>query len=226
MTPSDVTSVIIPVLNGERFVRQAIESALAQLGKDDEIIIIDNGSTDASMAKVAKVDDPRVMVLQEKKPGPSAARNTGLRQARGAYVAFLDCDDLWPANRHANLLALLQSDPTIDVAYGRIRMLYEGEPDSRYAHLDGMLTEVVFLHPFLFRRSLLDRVGPLNEDMMSGEDTDLLLRIKELGGRFAAHDSDAIFYRRHDSNMTLRRETIKNGILGTLAEKLKRKRQE
>ncbi len=220
-----VTSVIVPMLNGARFVGESLDSARRQLSGHDEIIVVDNGSTDASIAVVEAIGDPRIRIIEEARSGPAATRNAGLRQARGAFVAFLDCDDLWPENRHPALLKILNDDPACDGAYGRVRVLFDGPLDPRFAHLDGVHTARVLLHPFLFRRSILDRVGPFNEAMATGEDSDLLVRMAEIGARFAVYDGDAGIYRRHDANMTLKQGAIKAGVMGALAQKLKRKHQ-
>lgn len=94
MSDGPTVSVIIPVYNGERFLAEAIRSALDQTLSPAEIIVIDDGSTDAS-AEVARGFGPPVRVLAQANLGPAAARNLGVAHAAGDLLAFLDADDLW-----------------------------------------------------------------------------------------------------------------------------------
>lgn len=92
--PTDV-SVVIPVRNGERFVCEAIASALAQTATCREVIVVDNGSTDRTMEVIARASGDAVVLASEPQPGPAPARNRGARMATGTYLAFLDADDVW-----------------------------------------------------------------------------------------------------------------------------------
>src|SRR5580698_6296143 len=89
-----LVSVVIPVRNGVRYLGEAIESVLVQGRRDTEIIVVDNGSTDGSRS-VAESFGPAVRVIDEPQRGAAHARNSGVRLARGEYLAFLDADDLW-----------------------------------------------------------------------------------------------------------------------------------
>lgn len=98
MTSDPEVSVIVPVYNGAETLGACIESVRSQSLANIEIFIVDNGSTDSSIdvaLGAARADD-RILVLEESRPGVSAARNRGLRRARGRWVAFMDCDDSWP----------------------------------------------------------------------------------------------------------------------------------
>ena len=151
MTPTQ--SVIIPVRNGSNFIGEAIASALPQLAEADEIVVIDNGSTDDTVAVVRAIADPRVRLISETRPGPAAARNAGLAVARGDLVSFLDHDDYWLEGRNAGLLKALADDPAADAAYGRLRMRVEpGADDQGLAALDGTLAQSVTMLVFVFRR--------------------------------------------------------------------------
>jgi len=119
------TSVIMPVRNGARFIREGIESALAQLAYNDEIVVVDDASTDATRAIVATINDPRLRVLDGAGRGVSSARNIGLSASVGEFIAFLDHDDLWPPQRHAVLLRALTGVPAFDWAAGGLRLKVE-----------------------------------------------------------------------------------------------------
>lgn len=218
-------SVIIPVRNGARYIAEAIGSALPQLSPADEVIVVDNGSTDATVAVVDAMDDGRIRLISEATPGPAAARNAGLRVATGELVSFLDHDDLWPDGRNAGLLAALAADPEADNAYGRLRVRVEPGCDGQgFAALDGALAPSIVLHVHLFRRALLDRTGAMDETMPLGSDTDYLARLKQAGMRSTVYDGDTSLYRRHDRNITLDPSAKRAAMFGVLSRNLKRRR--
>src|SRR4051812_72489 len=98
------TSVIIPVHNGAAYIAAAMRSALDQLDSTDELIVVNDGSTDNTLVQIANVADARVRLVQSPRRGVSAARNFGFQAARGEFIAFLDHDDLWPPGRHEHLI--------------------------------------------------------------------------------------------------------------------------
>jgi glycosyltransferase involved in cell wall biosynthesis len=114
------TSVVIALYNGAAFIAEAIESVRSQTRPVDEIIVVDDGSGDAGPDIVAAMDD--VTLLRQPNAGPSAARNAGLAQATGDYIAVLDADDLWPPGRQAVLAAVLDDEPDIGIVMGRQRL--------------------------------------------------------------------------------------------------------
>lgn len=114
-------SVIIPCYNHGRFLMDAIESVLRQTWTDLELIIIDDGSTDDTAAVVGRVRDGRVRVLRTENRGVSAARNAGLEQARGEFIAFLDADDIWEPTKLERQVALMDAEPGVALAFTDLR---------------------------------------------------------------------------------------------------------
>jgi len=217
------TTVIIPVRNGERFVREALDSVLAQLGEGDEVIVVDDASTDGTLACVQGID-PRVRVLFAAGRGPSAARNLGIAAMRGEFVAFLDHDDLWPPDRHRQLLGALLGNPSANAAVGRVRMRVEADGQlGRYARMDGQVG-IHVLPSCLYRRGLIERARGFSEDLRHGEDVDFHLRLVEAGAEFAYCDADALVYRRHGGNVTNAVPPDAPQMLEILARKLARGR--
>ena len=88
-------SVICPVFNKEKELKETIESVLSQDYQDFELILIENGSTDNSLSVIHSFNDPRIKLIQTNQIGPGAARNVGVAQAKNDWLAFLDADDLW-----------------------------------------------------------------------------------------------------------------------------------
>src|SRR5262245_22830573 len=121
-------SVIMPAYNAEPYLHLAIESVLRQTFTDLELVIVDDGSTDGTVAvaKAYAARDPRVLLLQQSNAGPGPARNTGFSAAQGRFFAFLDSDDEWDDTFLAEHLAILQTRSDIDVVVGNAR--YRGGP--------------------------------------------------------------------------------------------------
>jgi glycosyltransferase involved in cell wall biosynthesis len=111
-------SVIMPVYNVEAFVGGAIRSVLSQSFRDFELIIVDDGGADGSLAICKSFDDPRIRIVTQRNRGLAGARNTGIAQARGSYIALLDSDDLWEPRKLAVHVAHLGSHPDVGASYG------------------------------------------------------------------------------------------------------------
>lgn len=193
-------SVIVPVRNGARYIGECLSSILDQLGPDDELIVVDNGSTDDTVALVQAAADPRIILLHEPKPGPAAARNAALRHVRGAYISFQDHDDLWPSGRQQQLLETLRATPGANAAHGRVRMVFDGPFDAAYAAMDGQYVNQHNFLPSLFERSLIERAGPMDETMLRSSDVDYLIRLRQAGMMSAPCDAIVHIRRRHTTN--------------------------
>ena len=118
-------SVILPVYNGERYLAEAIQSVLAQTTPVDELVVVDDGSTDGSAAIVQAFvatsvasTSPRVVYHHQPNANTGAARNTGIRLAKGDLLAFIDADDHWSPDKVERQLAALNSDPEAEAVFG------------------------------------------------------------------------------------------------------------
>jgi glycosyltransferase involved in cell wall biosynthesis len=220
MTPARV-SVIIPCYGGERFIRDAIASVLSQAGADIEVIVVDDGSPDASVAVVEAIGDPRIRVVRhDRNRGIAAARNTGLRAAQGDLVAFLDQDDLWlPGRVEAQLreldrprasggVGLVFCDVVNRDVSGRewrlpVRVpacVHELEPVPLLARI--LAHNFVNLGSALMRRSVATAAGSFDEAIHGGsDDLDLILRAAE-HSRFAHVARVYFVHRVHERNFT------------------------
>jgi Glycosyl transferase family 2 len=110
-------SVIIPTYNYGKFIAEAIASVQAQTYPVAEIIVIDDGSTDDTPDVLARIDDPRLRVLRTPNRGVSSARNTGLAQATGEFIAFLDADDRWRPTKTERQMSIMDADATVGVVF-------------------------------------------------------------------------------------------------------------
>lgn len=127
MADENKVSVILPVFNGERFIKQAIQSVLQQTFIDFELIIIDDASTDNTQEVIRQFKDSRIRLISHKEnKGVCAARNTGLEMARGNWLAPIDTDDVWHKERLARLLEIADKRPNIFIG-SNIMLCFSGK---------------------------------------------------------------------------------------------------
>jgi glycosyltransferase involved in cell wall biosynthesis len=122
-------SVVIPLYQTERYIAETLQSVLAQTFTDYEVIVVDDGSTDRGPGIARAVADPRVRVITQINRGLAGARNTGIRNARGRYIALLDADDLWEADKLARHVAVLDANPNVGISFCSSRLIDENGAD-------------------------------------------------------------------------------------------------
>lgn len=215
-----VISVVIPVFNGARFLARAIDSALGQDGVSVEVIVVDDGSTDAT-AQVAAGYGERITCLSQPNRGPSAARNFGIARARGDFLAFLDSDDAWPPRNLFTLLAAMAAG--VDIILGQIQeQRFEAEQQAWVTSRAPTFSPS--LCAMLVRREAVARVGPLDETIRIGEDKDWFYRAKEAGQRIVyLAEHIALYHRRHETNMTRDMGRPETYVLSLLRKSLQRR---
>ena len=179
-------SVIIPLYNKEPIIERSLQSVLSQDYNDFEVVVVNDGSTDRSADIVRSINDPRIRLIEQENGGPSKARNTGTKNARGEWILFLDADDeLLPgALKHFYLTATLQQEHDFIVApfylqRGEIKKIVRCYPDG---HVENPFKEHV-LHSFLPRTgsfiisSILCKEYLFEEKIRRYEDFEWLFRI-------------------------------------------------
>ena len=194
-------SAIVPTRDRAGMLADALASLEAQTRRPDEIIVVDDGSTDDTDAVLERFG-PALRILRTPGVGPSAARNAGLAAARGSLVHFLDSDDTLAPEAYAALGALLDAVPETDLALGRLRVAIL--PGGTAGHTAGWSEDMhgVLIGTALFRRELLAGLGGFDAGLRFGEDLDLFRRIEEAGWRRSLCDRVVLEYRRHGDNMT------------------------
>ena len=125
-----LVGVVIPARDGERHLAEAIDSVLAQTHGALDVVVVDDGSCDATR-EVARRYAPDVRLLAEPHRGLGATRNAGVRAVRGGHVAFLDQDDVWPANKIELQLERFLHSPAPDLVFGQVREFVSPELDRR-----------------------------------------------------------------------------------------------
>jgi glycosyltransferase involved in cell wall biosynthesis len=212
MSSDPLVSVVVPTYNRADLIGETIESILAQTLRELELIIVSDGSTDATESVVRACNDPRVVfIAQPNSGGPATPRNTGVRRARGKYVAFCDDDDLWRPQKLEKQVAVMEAQPDVALTYtGGVTF---GDQDffsksqircaARHDHF-GSLKYGNFItnSSVVVRKSVLDSVGPFDVDrfMRGTEDYELWLRVAR-GRRLVGIDEVLFDYRIHSSNL-------------------------
>lgn len=159
---SDLTC-ILPCHNAERFLSETLESLAAQSLPAKEILLIDDGSTDRSLAIAAQANLPNLRILRQENQGPSAARTLGLAEVKTEFVAFFDADDLAPPDRFARLLAPFADTPALEAVFGHWENFWDAEvadeeQSAAAAPLKGRKT-TPFLTAAIFRRACFTTYG-------------------------------------------------------------------
>ena len=205
-----MVSVIVPVFNGVEFLGRAVESALSQTYEDVEIIVVNDGSTDGSadLAEGLKRADKRVRVVHQENRGLSAARNSGIRNAEGDFINFLDADDwLLPEKLHHQVRAFSTAD-RVGLVYsdyvksdgGTEYPMQRGKPPIPFVDLF-VYRNWFAPHVPLLRRRLVETVGDFDTKMRATEDRDYWYRCAQ-HTEFAYAPGVMAVYRIHGQQMT------------------------
>lgn len=232
-----LVSVVIPVHDGGPLLAEAVQSVATQSlppGVELEVIVVDDGSTDGAPAALA-AQGHQVVVLNQDRAGPSAARNLGLAAANGDLVAFLDADDRWVPDKLAIQISHLRSG-ACDVSLGRqqVSLLHGVEhpdwvdqmpqwmPHSWRERVSGQIP----LSTMVLARELFERIGPFDEGLRHGEDVDWILRATESGLCVDVVGQVVLERRIHHGNLSHDTAAMTRGMLSVLARRAARNRTE
>lgn len=215
--PLPLVSVVIPVRNGRDYIDEALHSVLAQNYPALEVLVIDDGSTDADYDRLASLH-PSIRVIHLDGRGVSFARNTGMRQARGSYIAFLDADDIWFPGKLLAQIRYMEKHPDVGVIFGGFIKwtcdeqgifppadtlsqdcagLERINPErSGWLYHRLLMGLLVGMNTAVIRREVHDWLGGFREDMRIGEDYDFWLRASRIT-QMHALDGDVALYRIH-----------------------------
>ena len=216
---SESVSVLIPVLNGERFLSSALESVLIQ-SKVTEIVVVDNGSSDNTLRIIDRYArlDSRVKVYKCHKLGISNALNLGLSVANGKFIARLDADDLMAPNRIESQMNFLRNNPEILLLASQIRYIDEEGVNlgvSKYPSGKlNLLKHFVFRNPIahpsvVFQKEAALLAGGYNPEYEGAEDLDLWIRMGSLGDIFVSSEILTL-YRIHQEQVSLKNDNYRS----------------
>ena len=191
-----IVSIVIPAYDSANQLPEALDSVFKQTYQDFEIIVVDDGSTDDTR-ELLETYKNRIIYLYQENGGPSKARNTGIRAAKGRYVAFLDADDHWLPPKLEQQIKLIESDPRLGLVFSDAKY-FDGEPpmDGSYwkqrgcydemiaesrmiRNAFGKLMKINFIMPStaLVKKECFDKSGLFDESLRYVEDKDMWLRI-------------------------------------------------
>ena len=212
MKSGERISVIIPNYNYSRFLDQAINSVLNQTYPDIELIVVNNGSTDDSLAVLQKYEN-RICLIDQPNLGQSGARNSGLRSISGKYVAFLDADDYWEPEKLEKQHALIKEDTQL--IYSGIRQFrdsdlqslgvmspkFRGRCSELFLDIPGASIVLSGESTALFSVALLNKIGNFDNELNSSAGWDFFRRCSK-HTNFDFVDEPLTNYRLHNSNMS------------------------
>ncbi len=205
-------SVIMPVYNGEKYLRQAMESILNQSFSDFEFIIINDGSTDRTEEIVKSYNDPRIVYLKnERNLGLSRSYNKGIGACRGQYLARMDADDISAPNRFERQIQFLKKRPYVDIVGSSLTFIDEkgrkcGVWRRQLDHTDikfSSLFSTPMIHPTIMGKTEVFKSHLYNEELYNSEDYELWSRLLfEIGTRFGNIHEPLLFYRTYPNSFT------------------------
>jgi glycosyltransferase involved in cell wall biosynthesis len=206
-----IVSVVIPVYNGEKTIRETINCVLNQSLSDFELLVVNDGSKDSTLEIVSRIQDPRLKVFSYPNAGLAATRNRGISLSSSDYISFIDADDLWTPDKLEAQLKALEDNPQAAIAYSWTDCIDESSQFLRkggYLTVNGDVYSQLLVVDFLesgsnplFRKQALIEVGGFDESLTAAEDWDILLR---LAARypFVAVPSPQILYRVSATSMS------------------------
>jgi len=182
-----LVSVVVITYNGAEFVGHAIESVLQQSWQNLELIVVDDGSTDDTPSVIGRFNDPRLKFLRQSNRGPNAARNYGIRESQGDFIAFLDCDDWWVPDKLCRQMARAREAPRAGLVYSlALSVRSSGEAGDSFGTVyNGRIIDRLLLgnciagsaSSALVSRKAIEAVGMFDESLQYAEDWEYWIRI-------------------------------------------------
>lgn len=237
MKSDSLVSVIIPTFNRAHIIREAVESVLEQTYQPLEVIVVDDGSSDNTSEVLSRFGSA-ITVIRQKNAGPAAARNRGIAASNGAFVAFLDSDDLWVPAKIERQVALLDSlgesvpccltnirieDSSRQTSSFQIAWMHPKSAEGLWLNVDEVLATrfVLFNQGVMIRRGALDKVGTFDEGLRLLEDLELSLRLS-LEGSWAFISEPLVIWRETPGSCTQQARvegTIETELLAGIRQK-------
>jgi glycosyltransferase involved in cell wall biosynthesis len=205
-----LVSVVMPVFNGEKYLREAIDSILNQTLKDFELIIIDDGSTDGTLKKIQKIQDSRIVIHCQENMGQALARNAGIALARGKYIAMMDADDISLPERFEKQVGYLEGHRSAAVVSAHVQMIVKGRNSDTDWEADIMTDtpakvtrtlprENCVVHAASFFKANIIKQYQYRH-IKAAEDYDLFMRIASDGLKIHKIPEKLYFYRIHENS--------------------------
>jgi glycosyltransferase involved in cell wall biosynthesis len=222
-----IISVIIPIYNDAIYIQEAIKSVLLQKIEEIEIIVVNDGSTDNFEEKIQVFDDPRIRIIKQLNSGAAAARNNGIKNAKGAFLAFLDADDIWSPYKLKLQLEVLINREDINMVYGQVKEFYDSSI-QQYDDLQKNVRTFVGYSPITLLISKKDflSVGDFQSKWKVAEFIDWYDRAKHVGLTEIILPDLLAFRRIHSGNINRLERPNTKQYVAVLKEALDRKRSQ
>jgi glycosyltransferase involved in cell wall biosynthesis len=219
--------VIINVYNGEAYLAEAIDSVQAQTYAHRELIVVDDGSTDGTAGVAARYGDA-LRCLRQENAGIGAARNLGIEHARGEYLAFLDADDRFVADKLERQLAAFAEDPSLDMVFGHVREFLSPDLAPEIAARIRPPVEDApwrMTNLMLVERDAFHRAGPFSTNLKVGVGVDWYARATEVGLKELVPAVVVLERRLHAANNGILQQAARPQYLRVLKEHMDRRRR-
>ena len=217
-------SVIIPVYNGEKFIKDSINSVLNQEYDNWECIVVDDGSTDGT-ASIIK-EHEQIIYLHQGNAGVAAARNLGIKKASGEYLAFLDADDVWSANKLLIQINYMEANPDVGYSFTKHSLfLDEGLKDfPSWVRTHRQEKEMTAYIPsaLVARRFVFEAIGNFDVNYQVGEDSDWFMRAKDAGFKLGVVEKNLLQKRVHSQCLSGNTQLSKANLLKIIRASLQR----
>ena len=220
-----LVSVIIPVYNCERYLKDAIDSVLNQTYRPLDLIVVDDGSTDESAAIAQSYKEIRY--LYQKNQGPAIARNVGIDSAKGEFISFLDADDQWTPDKLSLQIEHHQRHPQLAYTITNQRICLEAGCQIPSTFKTELLLKS---HPgyvpstLVIRQDVFMRIGNFDPEHVPAEDMDWFIRAKDAGMAMAILPQTLLNRRIHNKNITLQSRLVFSQQLNILKKSIERKK--
>jgi len=222
-----LVSVVIPCYNREKYIEAAIESVLAQAYRPLEIIVVDDGSDDSSIEIIGRFGST-IRLIRQENAGAAAARNSGVRNANGAFLGFLDSDDLWTGDKLAKQLEVMTRQPEIDLTFAHAEEFISPELADDVACTlrcrQGAMPARV-QSAMLIRRDAFLKIGFFDETLTIGEGVDWLARANDAGIRSVVLPDVLLRRRLHETNIGTTKKNRRQDYARALKAALDRRRE-
>lgn len=219
-------SIIVPVFNGEKYIGDTLESIMSQVYEKKEIIVVNDGSTDKSEKIIRSL--PKIKYVCQKNAGVPVARNRGLEEAKGEFIAFSDQDDLWKPNKLTDQVNYLMEHPEVEYVISmRKTVLEEGVEPPGWLKKELLDSENIDHSPssLLARKSVFKKVGIFNPDLENASDVDWFFRAKDAGIKKGVIQKVHYLKRIHQDNQSYRVKELHNEYLQLIKHSLKRHKE-
>jgi len=207
-----MVSVIMPAYNSETFIEESVRSVLGQTFSDLELLVVDDGSTDGTSARLAQIHDPRLKVIHHKSNlGVSAAGNTGIRAASGGFICCIGSDDIWLPSKLEEQLAVAHAAPDVAVVYSWLGLIdSEGRVSPRVEmpdlDHDPIATlaggRCLVITTVMIRRNAITISDWMDPSLKAGEDWDLFLRMALAGVKFRGIRKPLVYARMRPDSLS------------------------